>query len=143
MSRYAVPQQVANRVQVDLTKMPRSNPYRPDFLATGPHAVIEKNKPLSFMAKSDAQDDEEEAGPGYKFYESDKLLGRLFRAIDERQFLSSVQDEADAGLSRPPSRAQSILKPVWKHIQRQCLVRGCEMPDWRRHVSRARGIRDE
>src|ERR1700712_3785774 len=101
---------MAYHEQVDLTKMPRSNPFRPDFMATGPHAVIQKNKPLAFVARSDVRDDDDDEGPSYKFYESEKILGKLFRAIDERQILFSVQNDACAEYSRPIGRTQSLLQ---------------------------------
>ncbi|KAJ9606772.1 hypothetical protein H2200_008781 [Cladophialophora chaetospira] len=118
-------------------------PYRPDFMVTGPHAVIQKNKPLSLMAESYAERDAEEDSPKYQFYESDKVLGRLFRAIDERKILASLQNDPAAMLSRPGGGAQSVLGSVWNHIQSQCQEIGLQLPNWQRHVSRARGVRDE
>ncbi len=112
-------------------------------MATGPHAIIEKDKPLSFTAKSDERDEEDEEAPSYRFYESEKILGRLFRAIDERSILASVQSDSGASIFRLTSGAQSVLPSLWDKILRRCQVKQCQLPQWERHLSRARGIRDQ
>lgn len=143
VTTITAPGSVAHCGQVDLTKMPHSNRFRPDFMATGPHALIEKDKPLSFMVKSDKHDDEDEEMPSYRFYESEKILGKLFRAIDERSILASVQSDTGAKTFRPPGGAQSVLPSVWSTILRRCQARQCQLPQWERHLPRARGIRDQ
>lgn len=105
----------------------------------GPYALIQKDKPVEFMAKSNSrnEDDDEEA-PKHKFYESDKILGKLFRAIDEQQVFSSVQNGSGGETSVSNCETQSVLKAVWRSVSKQC-----QHLQWQRHVPRARGIRDE
>ena len=119
--------------------MPRPNPFRPDFMATGPHAVVTRDKPVVFQGAAGRMDDDDEGdGPKYEFYESDKLLGKLFRAVDEREIFSNIQEgssHAKGGAEKP---RQSILRRLWAHVQQHC--QGFE---WKHHLDRARAIRDE
>ncbi|OCT51734.1 RNA-directed RNA polymerase [Cladophialophora carrionii] len=128
-------------IAVDLTKLPRSNHFRPDFMAPGPHVVIEKAKPLNFAAppeSRDDDDDDDEDRPAYRYYESDKVLGKLFRAIDEYKILSTVQSAARAERLHFAQQPQSVLKAVWGNVYQRC-----QFVKWREHVPRAVGIRDE
>ncbi|EXJ58741.1 hypothetical protein A1O7_06171 [Cladophialophora yegresii CBS 114405] len=127
-------------IPVDLTKLPRSNHFRPDFMAPGPHVVIEKAKPPSFAAPPESRDDgdDDEDGPTYRYYESDKILGKLFRAIDEYKILSTVQSAARTERLRFAQRSHSVLDAVWANVYRRC-----QYINWEEHVPRASGIRDE
>jgi hypothetical protein len=123
--------------------MPRYNNYRPDFMAPGPHVAVQKDKPLSFEARpehNNGHDDDEFSA--YKFYESDKILGKLYRAIDEREVFYRVQQQGlsqsmnEVGRARDP--VSSVLEGVWVYIQHRC-----QAIQWEHHIDRARGIRDE
>jgi hypothetical protein len=123
--------------------MPRYNMFRPDFMAPGPHVHVQNDKPLSFDTPRESnvgQDDDDVSA--YKYYKSDKILGKLYRAIDEREAFGSVQQE---GLSqymneadRRRSSVSSVLESVWAHVQYRC-----QAIQWEHHLDRARGIRDE
>ena len=123
--------------------MPRSNKFRPDFMATGPHAIVQKEKPLNFADDDDSPNDDDEEGFKYKYYESDKILGKLFRAIDEREILSHVQSNLFADVLCPTEGEPSILRAVWEHIQTVLERMKSQIPQWHLHLSTARGIRDE
>ncbi len=62
-----------------MNEMPRYSPYRPDFMAPGPHVNILKDKPISFenVQPEDGDIDEDEDTMVYKYYPSDKILGKL------------------------------------------------------------------
>lgn len=74
---------------VSLKELPRANKFRPDFLAPGPESrVIDKSKiELDEYIFEEAQDEEEDQFNRQRqvFYRSEKLLGRLYRAIDEQR----------------------------------------------------------
>ncbi|XXG96387.1 hypothetical protein Hte_002669 [Hypoxylon texense] len=61
--------------------------YRPDFLAPAPPANIVDRTEIVFEApKAPAlEDEDEESGPKYQYYKSSKVLGKLYRAIDEKK----------------------------------------------------------
>jgi hypothetical protein len=104
-------------------------------MAPGPHIAVQKDKPLSFETRPESDDritaDDDDAR--YRFYESSKILGKLYRAIDEREVFASVQQQRGRG-----GGGGCVLGAVWKYIQRRCM--GIQ---WEHHVERARGIRDE
>lgn len=74
----------------DLRELPKVK-YRPDFLSPGPIVRIYSKADIDMDDfRVDDKDDEDEgdggfSSPAYKFYPSDKILGTLYRAIDERQ----------------------------------------------------------
>jgi len=114
-------------------------------MAPGPHVAVQKDKPLSFNARPehrDGNDDDDDDFSAYRYYESPKILGKLFRAIDEREVFSGVQQQ---GLSRHVNNVDrarhsdsSVLEGVWAYVQYRCQV-----IQWDHHLDRARGIRDE
>lgn len=120
---------------------PRYNSYRPDFMAPGPHIAVQKDKPLSFDARPEPVKRDDDDFQPYKYYESDKILGKLYRAIDEREVFYSVQSQGPSHMNevgRSRGSISPVLKGVWTYLQRQC--QGIQ---WKHHLERARGIRDE
>lgn len=110
-------------------------------MAPGPHVAVQKDKPLSFDAppeRDDAYDDDDDFSP-YRYYPSDKILGKLYRNIDEREVFSGVQQQ---GLPQYANQTRhsvsSVLKRVWTYVQHRC-----QAIQWEHHLDRARGIRDE
>jgi hypothetical protein len=127
--------------------MPQHSHYRPDFLAPGPHVAVQKDKPLSFDAPPehndgyDDDDDDDDSSP-YRFYPSDKILGKLYRSIDEREVFSGIQQPGLSQYVNEVNRVRhsvsSVLKGVWTYVQHRC-----QAIQWEHHLDRARGIRDE
>ncbi|KFY03027.1 hypothetical protein V490_00321 [Pseudogymnoascus sp. VKM F-3557] len=124
-------------------KMPRYNKFRPDFMAPGPHVHVQNDKPLSFDTSPEpgfCQDDDDVSG--HKYYKSDKILGKLYRAIDEREVFGSVQQEGLSAymseVNKKRSSVSSVLENVWDYVQYRC-----QAIQWKHHLDRAWGIRDE
>ena len=128
-----------------MKEMPRYSRFRPHFMAPGPHVEIMKDKPISFdgafPSNRNAGDDHEDS-TGYRYYHSDKLLGRLFDAIDEQGVFQRMQHNTSQHalhrIDRAWDRDTSLLKGVWGHI-----LDRCPSIQWESHLDRARGIRDE
>jgi hypothetical protein len=121
-----------------MEKMPRHSNYRPDFMAPGPHVAVQKDKPLSFDAppeRDDAYDDDDDFSP-YRFYPSDKILGKLYRNIDEREVFSGVQQQGLSQYANAKNRARhsvsSVLNRVWTYVQHRC-----QAIQWEHHLDRA------
>ncbi|KAL3419120.1 RNA-dependent RNA polymerase [Phlyctema vagabunda] len=127
-------------IPVDMKQMPKRNPWRPDFMAPGPHVVVEKIKGTSlgddefeFMDNDDYDGgDDEEDTLDYRYYKSHRVLGKLYRAIDERKVFKQIQEERVSTDQGP-----SFLNVVWLYVQRQC-----SLIQWEHLVPWARDIRE-
>ena len=74
---------------VDMSQIPRSEDTksRPDFFAPGPEVYIHDKADIEmadmYMVEEDEEEDED--GPRYRYYRSEKVLGHLYRAVDEQK----------------------------------------------------------
>ncbi|RDL29987.1 RNA-dependent RNA polymerase [Venustampulla echinocandica] len=103
---------------VDMSRLPWCSPWRPDFEAPGPHVSIEKAdgisfEPTGFRDPLEEEDNDDEYAR-YRYYESHKILGKLYRAIDEREIFDQIQKRAQPqGTDSRPS----LMDEVWKYVQ--------------------------
>lgn len=70
---------------VDLRELPRADRFRPDFLAPGPEAHVLDLSAIE-LDKYILEEEEEDSysSPRHRYYRSEKILGRLYRAINEQ-----------------------------------------------------------
>ncbi|KAL8993199.1 MAG: hypothetical protein Q9169_006522 [Polycauliona sp. 2 TL-2023] len=114
--------------------------YRPDFMAPSrkvkiePHGIIFGHEELDLIDNEDPQ----KAGEGarQRFYESKKVLGILYRKIDERAFFKELH-ERSAIMKDNTQPTQGVLADLWEHVQSEAadLV-------WEQYVEYARAMRD-
>lgn len=102
-------------------------------MAFGPHITVLKDKPMAFSASEAAERDDDDDTPTYRFYESDKILGKLFRAIDENEVFADVQQ-----MKNPRKATKSVLGGIFEYIKQNCEL---SLVDF--YMERARGIREE
>lgn len=117
-----------------MRKMPKVTPVRPDFMAPGPHIKIEKKEGLILDQSDPSQDDddEEQDFTPYKYYESKKALGKLFRAVDEHDIFSELHKY------RMVNRDDTnLLDHLWHHVSRKT-----QLIQWHQHVRDAQDLRD-
>ncbi|KAF4624670.1 hypothetical protein G7Y89_g13499 [Cudoniella acicularis] len=122
-------------VPVNMSKMPKIIPARPDFMAPGPYVKLETKEGLILEeSKATAQntDDDDDFKP-YRYYESKKILGKLYRAIDEHEIFTKIKSQRL--LQR--GSTSTVLNHVWAHVQTEC-----QIYDWRSHIQWAWDIRD-
>jgi len=89
-------------------------------MAPGPHVEIMEDRPISFdeaiPSNRNTGDDDDEDSTGYRYYRSDKLLGKLFDAIDEQEIFQHMQHNSSQHAShrtdREWDRDRSLLKGV-------------------------------
>ncbi|KAK4031981.1 RNA dependent RNA polymerase-domain-containing protein [Parachaetomium inaequale] len=66
-----------------------SSAWRPDFRAPGPSITIHDKSAIALdehVASQDRDyDDDDQDGPRHRYYASDKILGQLYRAVEERK----------------------------------------------------------
>jgi len=119
-----------------MSMMPKYPKYRPDFEAPGPHVHIEKKGNIVFEDESipDEVDDDDDELKKYRYYESDKVLGKLYRAIDERKIFQEIQERSKVDGHMD---ASGIIQDVWEHVQNKC-----ELIQWDHLKETARDIRD-
>jgi hypothetical protein len=116
--------------------MPKFIPVRPDFMAPGPNIKIEKKEGLLVEQSStrmpDEQNEDEDFVP-YRYYESHKILGKLFRAIDEHEIFGDLHKY------RIPSSSseKSLLDQLWSRVKNKC-----KFIHWRQHLVEAQEIRE-
>lgn len=119
--------------------MPRYPRERPDFMAPGTRVKMLEEKPMFEDSEKNADPDEE--FKVFTYYPSQKILGKLFRAIDERSIFENIQqNEPDPSLDQTSDvdPGRSVAAGVWSYI----IDRYPDIP-WRNHLNRARSIRGE
>jgi hypothetical protein len=123
-----------------MNEMPRYSRWRPHFMKPGPYVEIAKEKPVSF---DDVKVNDDDGDPsGFNYYPSEKILGKLFDAIDEQDIFQRIQHNSSQhalhGSDYGWDRNSSLLWGVWDHLQRSFPI-----AEWGIHLDRARGIREE
>lgn len=119
-----------------MSRFPRRPKFRPDFEAPGPHVVIEKLTGTSLVDTAEVdpqeQEDEDDDLPRYRYYESKKVLGKLYRAIDERQIFAEIQ-RRELGVTSQ----STVVDTIWETVQQECkLIQWEHLRDW------AEGVRE-
>ena len=131
-------------IPVDLLQLPRSSFVKPDFQAPGPRVLIDNTIDLSPGELPGNISDEEEieeldkiSQPRTRYYQSQKVLGKLYRAIDEQKFFQQLQSQ-----TRIPRGAlggdRSHLDAVWAYVQEKTAL-----IQWEHHLDLARDIKEE
>ncbi|KAK2764926.1 hypothetical protein FQN54_008623 [Arachnomyces sp. PD_36] len=121
---------------VNLQEIPKPKPYRPDFMAPGPRVRIAEDISL-LDAKMEGlldeeDDDEENERAPMRYYKSNRVLGHLFRRIDERAFLEDLK--ASTRVQQPPA---DLLQSVWAYVSQE--TAGFQ---WDHHISAGLSIKD-
>lgn len=79
-------------------------------------------------------DDDNDSGPVHLYYRSEKVLGKLYRAINERKIWA---EEIRTAIESDP-------KEVWKKLidslTARCMAIGASV-EWQHHVETARQLR--
>ena len=100
--------------------MPRISDVRPDFQAPGPRVLIEGD--ISLLDDESERDDdkdenEEPSMPRVRYYQSRKVLGQLYRAIDEHKIFEQIRRYSRAPRGSLKAN-QNPIDLVWKYVQK-------------------------
>lgn len=117
--------------QVDRKKFPRASTAKPDFFAPGPRVLIAKDKVVHEIE----QEVDEDEDTFQHWYPSDKILGKLYRKINEEKFLDEIRREIEE--SGPGLYENSLLDRLWCYMERQ--TNGYQT--WRDHLDFAKDAR--
>ena len=117
-----------------MSLLPKYRPFRPDFMAPGPWVKVADKIELLESETNEQDEEDEGGGPSqYRYYKSLKVLGAMYRAIDEREFLKQLQD-----LTQPQQQnGQNLMRSIWAYVQHQ--TAGFQ---WEHHVPMALEIRE-
>jgi hypothetical protein len=113
-------------------------------MAPGPHVTIIKREAIAFVEDRllNEEADDDDNIQEYRYYESDKINGKLYRAIDEREVFKDIQrmglQEDEAGMkSRSDYSDTHLMDKVWVFVARRC-----KSLKWAHLLEWARDIRD-
>ncbi|KAI9724187.1 MAG: hypothetical protein M1828_003932 [Chrysothrix sp. TS-e1954] len=138
-------------IPVDMSKFPGPRQYsrnaKPDFMAIAPRLVLNDNEKLHLEDIEEAEIEQDTDAvstlePDRKrtlFYESEKVLGKLYRAIDETKFLKDMKAQQDLrlGNARSLSSIDTLMDRLWAFIQRET-----RLLQWAHQRSLAREIKE-
>ncbi|KAK7947707.1 RNA-dependent RNA polymerase [Apiospora aurea] len=129
-------------VAVDMTQLRgiKSNRFRPDFMAPSAPVNIRRRTEISFeeeVIEPTGDDDEETDSPRYTYYESDKILGLLYRAIDEKKIW---HDSVRVNSNRVAGPA--VWNALMTLIESECAAKVGVEVNWKQFESEASKIRE-
>ncbi|KAJ5176900.1 uncharacterized protein N7482_002777 [Penicillium canariense] len=123
-------------IPVEMGHLPKmKSRFRPDFLAPGPQVHIFNKSDIEVDDRivQTLQDEDEGIGPAWKYYASEKVLGGLYRSIDEKRIWRE-----DVKSSKIPSKI-----PFWEDFM-VAIIQKCETfgpISWSNRIDEARFIR--
>lgn len=97
-------------IKVEMKKLPKCGRSRPDFMAPGPQVLVDRSTTRyeeDRDPRDDEEDDDEFGNLPMRYYESEKILGKLYRKIDERSFIQDIQPEN--------TRDINLILDVWDY----------------------------
>lgn len=130
---------------VELRELPRAAKYRPDFFAPGPEArILDKTHvELEEYVLETAPDEDEEAfeSPRHQYYRSEKILGKLYRAVDEQKIW---QEQIHRGRAQRPSSESSFWPQYLSTMTKryEAVVPVTEHTAWVSRLTTARELRE-
>lgn len=108
---------------MNFKQLPKWPKYRPDFQAAGPRVLIEKNINFEEVDSATQSEEDEEVDevasyspPKPIYYESEKILGKLYREIDEQKFFEELQRQSRLP-NLHPNKARSLAGVVWNYVR--------------------------
>ena len=128
---------------MNFQELPKYPKFRPDFQAPGPRVLIEKDINFEEEESKSTQDEDNEVdevesyGPSkLRYYESQKVLGKLYREIDEQVFFEQIQKQSRASTLNP-SKTQSLADAVWAYVSQKTVL-----IQWQHYMQFAEDVRD-
>ena len=107
-------------------------------MASGANVVID-NK-ISFVEEEEDESSfapSNDGGRSYFVYKSDKVLGKLYRAIDERVVFQELQKQS-SDLAKDNLANQSVMQRVWNYVQGATAI-----IQWKHHLDWARDLQEK
>ncbi len=124
---------------VNTKAIPRYPKYRPDFMAPSPRVVVSDGGYLDFE-EEDVEDDPafedlDAKKKPFRYYQSPHVLGQLYRAIDEQQFLAKMHGDRQSIMA---SGQINLMSRLLQYMERMASQYGILFTH---HTDLARDIR--
>ncbi|EFX06378.1 RNA-dependent RNA polymerase [Grosmannia clavigera kw1407] len=131
-------------IPADLNELRRASPFRPDFLAPGSLVYVHNKADIELekYVANNERDVHAEAldGPAHKYYRSEKVLGVLYRAVDERKiWYTDIHKGESETTTTDGTGAGTVLDKLREWARKQCAELGCD--SWHERQEEAAGIR--
>lgn len=122
-----------------MSEMPRdfNRRAKPDFMASAPRLIMQSGVSIENLAMVDDNDNDpvralDPSSRPTTYYRSQKVLGHLYRNIDETKFLQDIQRH------RGYPTEQSLMKRVWSYANRETKsIQWAHMLETARHIKQA------
>ncbi|KAH7039872.1 RNA dependent RNA polymerase-domain-containing protein [Microdochium trichocladiopsis] len=126
-------------VPVDLGELRslRAPRYRPDFMSPTPPANLKNRSEIAFetpLLPAEEIDEDDQSGPQFQYYKSDKVLGKLFRNIDEERIW---QEDIRMFAAR---KGATLWERLLHFIKSSCVIHHLGPVNWHGAVPEAREI---
>lgn len=128
-------------IAVDMKRLPKYDRVRPDFMAPSPRVQVNDSGDIE-IEDLDPNDDEafegidEERKP-LRYYKSNKVLGMLYRNIDEKHFIADMQNSHHAR-RKAIEPSHSLMSKLCKYVMQQAEAYGVL---YDHHLEFARDVR--
>ncbi|CAN8097779.1 unnamed protein product [Discula destructiva] len=124
---------------VDFRDLPKANKCRPDFLAPGPETRIVEHSAIQLdeyiLEPAPDEDEDQFAAARFEYYKSNKVLGHLYRAVDEHKiWKEDVQ-------SKVRERGASFWDEFIEKLRPRYETLAGQPRGWEVHLETARQIR--
>ncbi|KAF2717260.1 RdRP-domain-containing protein [Polychaeton citri CBS 116435] len=110
-------------IPMNMKDCPRYNRCKPDFMCHSPHVFISQEGLVELQDEKDTDEDDDFVALGFdqersrqRYYRSKKILGQLYRAINDREILEELH-EHHIEASRAANASESLMKRLWKFLQ--------------------------
>ena len=109
-------------IPVKMKDCPKYDRCRPDFMAPSPRVLVSEQGYIEFEEEDNEEDEAFEGldaeRRSFRYYESKRILGQLYRAIDERTFLAKMQQNRRSIVASAPAASASLLQQLLAYMKR-------------------------
>lgn len=103
-------------------------------MAPGPHVSIDKKLKYEDVVSTYSLGLSDDGSGVYRYYESKRVLGTLYRAIDEQGFFLNLQEKL---LKQGRRIDEPLITKLWRYVSREVILL-----QWHQHIDWARNMKE-
>lgn len=119
---------------MNVRKIPRAPRYRPDFMKPSASTPVEEGIRRPEGELPAGPDDPQK----YHYYRSDRILGKLYRAVDEDEFFEELRGDEKSLFGREGD--DDVLTRTWRFVTER--VGDAGGAGWREFLAEAAEIKE-